>query len=229
MVDREHPRMPYVVAVEFRSASSFLITYSLNLSRGGLFVETTHDLPLGTTIDVAFRIPSAGDVALAGVVAWRREAGSPDGPPGLGVEFTDISAQLGQVIDQLVAQFNGIAVLVLATDSKDRASLTRLVKSIAASATTLQASDAAVAETLVTDDLDLMVIDVDGDPEGAIATLRLAKGLTSPVPAIALASTKRLRDHARAAGADEMVGNPPAFEELQLAVMRALTKPAAVR
>jgi uncharacterized protein (TIGR02266 family) len=229
MVDREHPRMPYVVAVEFRSASSFLITYSLNLSRGGLFVETTHDLPLGTTIDVAFRIPSAGDVALAGVVAWRREAGSPDGPPGLGVEFTDISAQLGQVIDQLVAQFNGIAVLVLATDGKDRASLTRLVKSIAASATTLQASDAAVAETLVTDDLDLMVIDVDGDPEGAIATLRLAKGLTSPVPAIALASTKRLRDHARAAGADEMVGNPPAFEELQLAVMRALTKPAAVR
>ena len=221
--------MPYVVAVEFRSASSFLITYSLNLSRGGLFVETTHDLPLGTTIDVAFRIPSAGDVALAGVVAWRREAGSPDGPPGLGVEFTDISAQLGQVIDQLVAQFNGIAVLVLATDGKDRASLTRLVKSIAASATTLQASDAAVAETLVTDDLDLMVIDVDGDPEGAIATLRLAKGLTSPVPAIALASTTRLRDHARAAGADEMVGNPPAFEELQLAVMRALTKPAAVR
>lgn len=221
--------MPYVVAVEFRSASSFLITYSLNLSRGGLFVETTHDLPLGTTLEVAFRIPSAGDVALAGVVAWRREAGSPDGPPGLGVEFTDISAQLGQVIDQLVAQFNGIAVLVLATDSKDRASLTRLVKSIAASATTLQASDAAVAETLVTDDLDLMVIDVDGDPEGAIATLRLAKGLTSPVPAIALASTKRLRDHARAAGADEMVGNPPAFEELQLAVMRALTKPAAVR
>lgn len=221
--------MPYVVAVEFRSASSFLITYSLNLSRGGLFVETGHDLPLGTAIDVAFRIPGAGDVALAGVVAWRREAGSPDGPPGLGVEFTDISAQLGQVIDQLVAQFHGISILVLATDSKDRASLTRLVKSIAASATTLQASDAAVAETLVTEDLDLMVIDVDGDPEGAIATLRLAKTLGSPVPAIALASTKRLRDHARAAGADEMVGNPPAFEELQLAVMRALTKPAAVR
>ena len=221
--------MPYVVAVEFRSASSFLITYSLNLSRGGLFVESAHDLPLGTAIDVAFRIPGAGDVALAGVVAWRREAGSPDGPPGLGVEFTDISAQLGQVIDQLVAQFHGISILVLATDSKDRASLTRLVKSIAASAATLQASDAAVAETLVTEDIDLMVIDVERDPEGAIATLRLAKALSSPVPAIALASTKRLRDHARAAGADEMVGNPPAFEELQLAVMRALTKPAAVR
>ena len=229
MVDREHSRMPYVVAVEFRSASSFLITYSLNLSRGGLFVETFQDLPLGATVALTFRIPGSGEVVLSGVVAWRREPTSTEGPPGIGVEFTDITAQLGETIDQLVAQFQGIQVLVLATDSKDRASLTRLTKSIAASANILQASDAAVAETLVTEDLDLIVIDVDGDPEGAIATLRRAKALASPVPAIALASTKRLRDHARAAGADEMVGNPPAFEELQLAVMRALARPSAVR
>ena len=229
MVDREHSRMPYVVAVEFRSASSFLITYSLNLSRGGLFVETFQDLPLGATVALTFRIPGSGEVVLSGVVAWRREPASTEGPPGIGVEFTDITAQLGETIDQLVAQFQGIQVLVLATDSKDRASLTRLTKSIAASANILQASDAAVAETLVTEDLDLIVIDVDGDPEGAIATLRRAKALASPVPAIALASTKRLRDHARAAGADEMVGNPPAFEELQLAVMRALARPSAVR
>lgn len=221
--------MPYVVAVEFRSAPSFLITYSLNLSRGGLFVETGQDLPVGSPVDLAFRIPGAGEVALSGVVAWRREAGSPEGPPGLGVEFTDISAQLGEVIDTLVAQFSGISVLILAHDGKDRTSLTRLVKSIAASASTLVAHDAGMAETLITDDLDLAVVDVDGDPEGAIATLRRTKAMPSPVPAIALASTKRLRDHARAAGADELVGNPPAFEELQLAVMRALTRPAAVR
>lgn len=229
MVDREHSRMPYVVAVEFRSSASFLITYSINLSRGGLFVETFQELPLGGPVALSFRIPGTGEVTLAGVVAWRREASSPDGPPGIGVEFTDITAQLGATIDTLVAQFHGIAVLVLAADTKDRTSLTRLVKSIAASANTVAASDAAMAETLISDDLDLVVIDVDGDPEGAIATLRRAKALASPVPAIALASTKRLRDHARAAGADEMVGNPPAFEELQLAVMRALARPASVK
>jgi uncharacterized protein (TIGR02266 family) len=229
MVDREHPRVPYVVAVEFRSASSFLVTYSLNLSRGGLFVETFHDVPVGSEVGLSFRIPGAGEVALTGTVAWRREHGSVDGPPGLGVEFADITAQLGLTIDQLVAQFHGLAILVLANDNKDRASIMRLVKSIAASATTTLATGAEMAETLITDDLDLVVVDVDGDPEGAIATIRRAKALASPVPAIALASTKRLRDHARAAGADEMLGNPPAFEEFQLAMMRALARPVAVR
>lgn len=229
MTEREQPRMPYVVAVEFRSASSFLITYSLNLSRGGLFVETPQPYAPGTPLDLSFRIPGAGEVPLSGTVAWRREPGSPDGPAGVGVEFTDITAQLGDLIDQLVAGFHGLHVLVLATDPKDRTSLSRLVKSIASSAELLLAHDATVAETLITDDVDLAVIEIDGDPEGAIATLRRAKGLAVPVPAIALASTKRLRDHARAAGADELVGNPPAFEELQVAVMRALSRPTAVR
>jgi uncharacterized protein (TIGR02266 family) len=229
MADREHPRAPYMVGVEFRSPSSFLITYSLNLSRGGLFVETHHVLAPGTPLDLAFRVPGAGEVMLSGVVSWQREPGSPDGPPGVGVEFSDISAQLGDFIDDLVANFNGIQILILATDGKDRISLTRMVKSIVSSAELLQASDAAVAETLITDDVDLAVIDIDGDPEGGIATLRRAKLLAAPVPAIALASTKRLRDHARAAGADELAGNPPAFEELQVAVMRALARPTAVR
>jgi uncharacterized protein (TIGR02266 family) len=229
MFEREHPRVPFVVAVEFRSASAFLITYSLNLSRGGLFVETPHEVPLGTPVDLTFRIPGSGEVALTGTAAWRRESGDPEGPAGVGVEFADLSAQLGETIDALVAQFAGLQVLVLATDPKDRTSLTRLVKSIVSSANPLQAADAAAADVLVTDDLDLVVIDVDGDPEGAIAILRRAKSLPAPVPAIALASTKRLRDHARAAGADEMVGNPPAFEELQVAVMRALARPAAIR
>ena len=62
---------------------------------------------------------------LQGIVAGRDDC--------LAIAAHDARHQQG---DQLVAQFNGIAVLVLATDSKDRASLTRLVKSIAASATT---------------------------------------------------------------------------------------------
>jgi len=229
MTEREFPRAPYAVAVEFRSPSSFLIAYSLNLSRGGLFVETHHVLAPGTPLDLSFRVPGAGEIMLSGLVSWQREPGSPDGPPGVGVEFTDITAQLGDFIDQLVAGFDGIQILILASDPKDRASLTRMVKSIVASAELLQANDASVAETLITEDVDLAVIDIDGDPEGAIATLRRAKSLATPVPAIALASTKRLRDHARAAGADELAGNPPAFEELQIAVMRALARPTAVR
>ncbi len=229
MSDRNYSRVPCAVAVEFRSASSFLIAYSVNLSRGGLFLETATDLPIGTRLELAFSVPGAGQVPLHGTVAWRRGPESPEGPPGIGVEFTDITTQVGQVIDLLVAEYCGLSVVIVAQDGKDRASLSRLVKSIVSSAEILIAADATVAETLLTDEVDLAVIEIDADPEGGLAAVRLARSQSPPVPAIALASTKRLRDHARAAGADELTGNPPAFEELQVAVVRALSRPLSVR
>ena len=42
MTEREHERMPYSVQVEFRTPNSFLVAYSVNLSRGGLFLETNN-------------------------------------------------------------------------------------------------------------------------------------------------------------------------------------------
>lgn len=229
MTDREHQRVPYAVAVHFRSASAFLIAYSVNLSRGGLFLETQHDLPVGTPLELSFAIPGSGTVGLTGHVAWRRGPESPEGPAGLGVEFVDITTQLSAVIDRMVGDYQGMQVLIFAHDGKDRTSLSRMVKSIVSSAEIIVAADIRVAETLLTDEVDLAVIDVDGDPDGGLQAIRLAKSLTAPVPAIALASTKRLRDHARAAGADELTGNPPAFEELQVAVVRGLSRPIAVR
>lgn len=229
MIEREHQRVPYAVAVHFRSASAFLIAYSVNLSRGGLFLETQHDLPIGTPLELSFAIPGSGTVGLGGHVAWRRGPESAEGPAGLGVEFHDINAALSQVIDRLVGDYQGMQVLIFAHDSKDRSSLSRMVKSIVSSAEIIVAADVRVAETLLNDDVDLAVMDIDGDPEGGLAAIRLAKGLGVPVPVIALASTKRLRDHARAAGADELTGNPPAFEELQVAVVRGLSRPIAVR
>ena len=47
MTDRDQARMPYTVQVEFRTPSSFLVAYSVNLSRGGLFIETDADIPTG--------------------------------------------------------------------------------------------------------------------------------------------------------------------------------------
>lgn len=229
MSEREHQRVPYAVEVHFRSASAFLIAYSVNLSRGGLFLETQHDLPIGTPLELSFSVPGAGSVALGGHIAWRRGPESADGPAGLGVGFDDITEQVSAVIDRLVGDYQGMQVLIFATDNKDRMSLGRMVKSIVSSAEIIIAADVRVAETLLNDDVDLAVIEIDGDPDGSLHAIRLAKGQGVPVPVIALASTKRLRDHARAAGADELTGNPPAFEELQVAVVRGISRPIAVR
>ena len=64
--------MPYAVQVEFRTASSFLVAYSVNLSRGGLFLETDADVPTGAPMTLDFAVPNAGTTSLNGIVAWRR-------------------------------------------------------------------------------------------------------------------------------------------------------------
>lgn len=229
MSDRVHDRMPYSVLVEFRTPSSFLVAYSVNLSRGGMFIETDADIPSGALVTIDFSVPTAGQISLNGAVTWRRGADSPDGPPGLGVEFSDIALQLGAIIDRLVSSFHGVQILVLSGDRQDRTTLARSIKSIISTAEVMQAADANVATTLMSSEIDLAVIDIDFDVEGGLATLRAAKAQVPSVPAIALVSNPKLREHVRAAGADEIVSNPPPFVELQVVLVRALSKPALVR
>jgi uncharacterized protein (TIGR02266 family) len=229
MSDREYDRIPYSVQVEFRTASSFLVAYSVNLSRGGLFIETESEVPTGVLLSLDLVVPGAGVLNLVGIIAWRRGHDSPDGPAGIGIEFQDVAPQLGSAIDKLVSSFNGVQILLLSGDRQDRTTLARSIKSIISTAEILQAADANVAATLLTSEIDLAVVDVDFDPEGAVQTLRAAKLLTPRVPTVAIAASPKLREYARAAGADEIATNPPPFGELQVVLVRALSKPASVR
>ena len=229
MSDREYDRIPYSVQVEFRTASSFLVAYSVNLSRGGIFIETDYEVPSGMIVALDMQVPGAGLLHLRGIVAWRRGLDNADGPPGLGIEFQDIAPQLGSMIDMLVSSFHGVHILVLSGDRQDRTTLARSIKSIIGTAEIQQAADAEAAAALLTSDLDLAVVDVDFDPDGAIQTLRAAKELVPRVPTVALTTSAKLRELARAAGADELASNPPPFAELQIVLVRALSRPVSVR
>ncbi len=228
MSEREHDRLPYAVQVEFRTASSFLVAYSVNLSRGGLFLETDADIPTDVQIELTMQVPGVDPITLTGMVAWRRELDSPEGPPGLGIELGD-TTPLNAVIDRLVARFHGVHILVLSGDRQDRTTLARSIKSIIATAEIMQAADASVAAALMTNEVDLAVIDVDYDADGGLKTLQAAKALNPPVPTVAITSNASLREHARVAGADELATNPPPFAELQVVLVRALSKPVIVR
>jgi uncharacterized protein (TIGR02266 family) len=214
--------------VQYRTASSFLVAYSVNLSRGGLFLETDHELPVGAEVALQVQVPGAGSVELHGTVSWRRDKGDPGGPAGVGVEFRQTSSALGEVIDRLVADFEGLNVLLLCADSKDRSVLTRLIRSIVSTAEVVVAADPHVAETLLNEDIDLAVVEADSDTEAALRVLRHARS-TARIPTVALTSNKKLRERARAAGADELASNPPPFAELQRALFRALGRPASIR
>lgn len=229
MSDRQHDRMPYAVQVEFRTTSSFLVAYSMNLSRGGMFLETAADIPPGALLELVLRVPGAEPTRLLGAVAWRRAEDGPEGPAGLGIELHDVGPQLGGVIDRLVSRFHGVHVLVLSGDRQDRTTLARSIKSIISTAEIMQAADPSVASALLTSEVDLAVIDLDFDAEGGLQVLRAAKEQQPPVPTVALTQNAKLREYARLAEADEIATNPPPFSELQVMLVRALSKPVEVR
>jgi type IV pilus assembly protein PilZ len=229
MAERAHDRVPFCVRVQFRNASSLLIAYSVNLSRGGVFLETEEAVEIGSEVTLQLEVPRAGPVLLAGRVSWRRSHADKDGPLGIGVEFDDMVDTLGELIDNLVAQFSGITVLLLCPDAKERGALIRQMRSIIATAEVVGATDARVAESLLDEDIDLAVLDADADPEAALRLLAGVQAMFSPVPVVVMAAGEELRQRARVGGADEVIGKPPAFGELQSAVMRALGRPTSVR
>ena len=221
--------MPYAVQVQFRTASSFLVAYSVNLSRGGLFVETEVDIPAGALMTLDFDVPGVGTTSLNGVVAWRRGPEESAGPPGIGVELQDVAPHLGSVIDQLVAASRACRSWCSPGDRQDRTTLARSIKSIISTAEITQVANAQVASSVLTHEVDAAIIDVDFDTEGALAAIRTAKEQSPPVPTIAITSNPANREQAVEAGTDELLANPPPFADLQVVLLRALGKPVAVR
>jgi len=229
MSDREHPRVPYIVRVEYRTPSSFLVAYSVNLSRGGIFLETEQLPPIGAAIALQIAVPNAEPIPLTGCVTWHRSERDADGPPGIGVEFEAVSDSLGHVIDRLVAGFAGLNVLLVCHNSGDRTALTRQIRSIISTAEVVGAGDAHLGETLIDDNIDLLIVDADFDPDGTVDMLRRALEIEPPIPSIVLASNPEVRERALDAGAAEVAPNPPPFADFQRLIVRALGRPSSVK
>ncbi len=227
--NRAHQRVPLSVQVEYRTASSFLVAYSINISRGGLFLESDSAPPVGSELNLELRVPgAAGLVSVRGRVTWTRPPpGDEGGPPGFGVAFEEITAQLGGLIDQLVTQFHGLTVVVFCPNERDGPTMARMIRSIISTADVVSAPEARIAEALLADDVDLMVLLADEDPEAALRLLD-TRGAPPRIPAIVLSSDDGLKARARSAGADEVMGHPPAYAELQRRFVRALGRPRGV-
>lgn len=222
---RQHDRAPYGMRVEFRTPSSFLVAYAVNISRGGIFLETDEQLPLGAEITLQLDIPGAESVQVTGEVTWHRGDNDAEGPPGMGVQFHDVPQMAGELIDQLVTGFGGLTVLLVCTDESDRTVITRQIRSIFASATVIVGDDKRIAQALHGGDIDLAVIDVDADSAAAVRSLKAAAG---SIPTVALAGAERLRLLAHESGADEVCTNPPQYREFHKLVIRALGRPARI-
>jgi len=225
------PEQQYL-RIEYRSAPSFLVAYSVSLARGGIFVETTRSLGIGAPVSLQLAVPGGGLAEVNGTFRYLRSVGDEAGPPGLGLELPGAGEVLADLVDRLALDYRGISILLLAGETMDRTSASRQIKSIFATADVVAASDARLAEAVLDDDIDIAIVDADYSLDASLETIQLAGELPVPVPTIGLTSDNTRNTGARArllaSGVFELANNPPAFAELQNVLVRALIRPRRV-
>ncbi len=226
---REHRRVRLALQVSYRSTGSFLVSYSVDLSTGGLFIETTTPRPVGTELELWLAIPAAQhDVRLKGTVVWIRRKGQGDQPPGMGVKFQQVEADCGQLIDQLVRHFSGLRGLVASANSRTRGQLRRMLRA----AMMMHIDEHKLDEPYSAegqDPYDLVIVDLG---EGDTAAEQLLKDILSVGEATAvvgLSGHPSVRQRALDSGAHAVVSSPPGQSELRGAVLRALGRPLALQ
>ena len=100
---RLHSRTPVRIEVFYSYGSDFVSDYMLNVSRGGLFIETFSPLDVGTKIHLRFSLPAFTDIFnIKGTVVWKRPAGHGASPPGMGVQFEEVDKKDAELIDNFV-------------------------------------------------------------------------------------------------------------------------------
>jgi uncharacterized protein (TIGR02266 family) len=100
---RVHERLPTHLHVEMISEDGTSKTAgpSMNLSEGGIFLATTSLLEVGTQLQL-YLASSERTVEVQGVVAWTRSEGTDEGPPGMGVRFTEMENSQRSHIEQIL-------------------------------------------------------------------------------------------------------------------------------
>jgi uncharacterized protein (TIGR02266 family) len=222
---RRNERIRVALEIRYRSAGAFLVSYSVNLSKGGLFIETSTPLPPGDRINLKLLTPEQQTIELSGVVAWVRHEALDSEPPGMGIEVDTPEESYGLLVDEMASKFSGITVLLALGPGQDR---TRAVvkRHLAAivSCHVVDVDDAFYPQANKT--FDVAVINLDWLDSEAVVS-RVLEG-EQPVPLISLGHSHASRKRGDELGAIAALDNPPTFSDLRSAVISALTRPESV-
>lgn len=104
---RSAPRVTAHLQVRFGAADGELLTdYTINLSTGGVFLETSRVLPENSPLWLEFSLPDRSEpIQCRGRVAWTNpEEGpkKPQLPPGMGIQFLDLPMAEMQAIREFM-------------------------------------------------------------------------------------------------------------------------------
>ena len=228
MASRDYERAPGRLQVEFRSPTALLVAYTVNLSRGGMFIQSGSNLPPeGAVLDLDITLPDRSVVGLQGVVTWQRPEANENGPRGFGVQFDTLAEELGGIVDRLVVGYSSISILVQCQDALDRKTLLRMIKSVIGTAEVEFVDNFEAAKTAVKISTDLVIVDADESLSAAADTVDLASA-ENRIPTIALAKDASTKEAILEAGANDVLSNPPSAAALRRAILQLLSTPARV-
>src|SRR5260370_22021287 len=126
---RRDMRTPITLKIKFKSSNldQFTGPYSVDVSRGGIFIRSKEPLPVGTQLRFEFQLQDASSlIAGDGTVVWIREhdPARQGVAPGMGVKFDKLAAESQRVLDRILSekQKRGDAQLESRFDAGVRAS-----------------------------------------------------------------------------------------------------------
>jgi uncharacterized protein (TIGR02266 family) len=105
---RKDKRAPISLKVRFKSATvdEFIEQYSVDISRGGIFIKSKTPMSVGTLLKFEFRLKDESRLIHGvGRVIWKREEdGGDERPPGMGIKFIKMDPESRALVDQAVAK-----------------------------------------------------------------------------------------------------------------------------
>lgn len=100
---REFLRVPTHIRIEFGSGGDLESGILSDVSDGGLFIACSGLLELGSPVSLTLTAGESGaPIELTGTVVRTREEARPGAPAGMGVTFTDLSADQRHALEWLV-------------------------------------------------------------------------------------------------------------------------------
>jgi type IV pilus assembly protein PilZ len=102
---RSSPRADFVIRVNYQTVDSLFSEFARNINDGGVFVETDAPQPIGTRVELEFKLPGADrPVEVVGNVVRSVSVDQvePDGIAGMGIEFENLSSDARQQINEII-------------------------------------------------------------------------------------------------------------------------------
>ena len=102
---RSSPRAELVVRVNYQTVDSLFSEFARNINDGGIFVETDTPQPIGTSVELEFKLPGAErPIEVIGNVVRSIESdqATPDGAAGMGIEFENLDSDVREQINEII-------------------------------------------------------------------------------------------------------------------------------